>query len=124
MIVDGVSTPEWFDGIPEVNYEKRPLEGFSLADAELVCSVYVCAQCEGQLKFVAWDWGVSNLYFVECPDCGNVEEVGRISKTTVAIRNERGVFDFPKAIRALPEFWGSLIPTKEDRERTIQELGF
>lgn len=99
-------------------------EGFTLTDAETVCSIYVCALCEGDLSIVPADWGTDNVYFVVCPDHGNIEQIGRITKTTVAIRNERSVFEFPRVIRTLPEFWGTLIPTKEDRNKIIKELGF
>ena len=111
-------------------------EGFTLVEAETIVAVFVCAQCEGGLQIVGNDYQLMHeyniepaqdddeYYFVICPDCGNVEQVGRISKTTVAIRNERGLFDFPKFIRALPELWGELIPTKEDRQKIIKDLGF
>ena len=99
-------------------------EGFSPTDAEIVCSVYVCAVCEGGLIYVENFIAQDGTRIVICPEHGNVESIGRITKTTVAIRNERSVFEFPRAIRALPEFWGELIPTKQDRERMIKELGF
>jgi len=99
---------------------KEILEGFTLEEAERVISVYACSQCEGNLVMVPSEWNM-DTWLVICPDCGNVEQIGRISKTTVAIRNERGVFDFPRAIRALPEFWGSLI---KDRKTMLEELGF
>lgn len=95
-------------------------DGFTLSDAEIVKSVYACSQCEGELSIVP-SFLDEDIYFVICLDHGNVEQIGRISKTTVAIRNERGVFEFPKAIRALPELWGEFIrPEKE----MLKELGF
>ena len=103
--------------------DENELEGFTFEDAERVVAIYACSQCEGDLSVIPIDWQ-EDLYYVVCPDCGNIEIIGRISKTTVAIRNERGIWDFPKVIRALPELWGGLIPTKEEHEKTIHELGF
>lgn len=107
---------------------REELEGFTLEQAEIVTRVYACAQCEGDLLIAPSDFEIAfesnERYYVVCPDCGNVEQIGRISKTTVAIRNERGVFDFPKVIRTLPEYWGELIPTKAQQEQSIKELGF
>lgn len=102
------------------------LEGFTLTDAELVCNVYVCAQCEGDLSFVPCEWDTELIYrwYVICPECGNVEEVGRVTKTTIAIRNERGIFEYPRAIRALPDLWGHLIPTEQDRKVILSQLGY
>ena len=100
------------------------LDGFTLSDAETVVGIYVCSQCEGGLKIVPVDWEAGNLYYVICPECGNVEQIGRISKTTVAIRNERGIWDFPIAIRALSDLWGHLIAKKEDRKAILNQLGF
>lgn len=99
-------------------------EGFTLNDAETVCNVYVCAQCEGELTYIENLISQDGSYIVLCPDCGNVEQVGRITRTTVAIRNEHSVFEFPRAIRTLPEFWGDLIPTQADRNKMLKELGF
>jgi hypothetical protein len=99
---------------------KEILEGFTLDEAERIISVYACSQCEGGLAMIPSEWDM-DIWLVICPDCGNVEQIGRISKTTVAIRNERGVFDFPKAVRALPEFWGELI---KDKNTALKELGF
>lgn len=137
-IVNGVSSPEWFDEIEEIPYESDddPQEenqkslpepiGFLLDDAEIVKSVFACSQCEGGLQIVPMEFSTAEepRWFVVCPDCGNIETIGRISKTTVAIRNERGIFDYPRVIRALPDLWGHLIPTKEDIEKIIHELGY
>lgn len=98
-------------------------DGFTLHDAETVKAVYTCSQCEGELTVVP-SFFEDDIYFVICQEHGNVELIGRISKTTVAIRNERGVFDYPKAIRALPDLWGHLIPTKQDRAKMMHDLGF
>jgi hypothetical protein len=98
-------------------------EGFTLQDAEIIQSVYACSQCEGELAIIP-DFFDNDNWLVICPEHGNIEIIGRISKTTVAIRNERGVFDFPKAIRALPDLWGELIPNTESREKIIRSLGF
>lgn len=98
-------------------------DGFTFEDAEIVVAIYVCAQCEGKLEIIQ-EWYIDDLFFVVCPDCGNVERVGRISKTTVAIRNERGIWEYPVAIRALEDLWGHLIATKKDREAIIHTLGY
>ena len=98
-------------------------EGFTLEDAETVKGVYVCSQCEGELAVVP-SFFDEELFLVICPEHGNIETIGRISKTTVAIRNEQGLFDYPRAIRALPDLWGHLIPTKEDRQQILQSLGY
>lgn len=136
-IQDGVSSPEWFDEIEEIpfdtideeqeTYTPRPEPvGFTLEDAEIVKSVYACSQCEGELQIIPIDFTLADQerWFVVCPDCGNIESIGRISKTTVAIRNERGIFDYHRVIRNLPDLWGHLIPTKEAIAQTIRELGF
>ena len=98
-------------------------EGFPLAEAETITAVFVCAQCEGAL-YIQRDIIFEDVYQVFCPDCGNVERVGRISKTTVAIRNERGVFEFPYVIRALSDLWEELIPAKKPIKQNLKELGF
>jgi hypothetical protein len=99
------------------------LEGFTLEDAELVKSVYACSQCEGELTIVP-SFFDDDTYFVICLEHGNIEQIGRISKTTVAIRNEHGVFEYPKVIRALPDLWGHLIPNKQTIQEMIHQLGF
>jgi hypothetical protein len=113
------------------------LEGFTLSDAEIVKNVYVCSQCEGCLEIVPVNFiEPDGRFYVICPDDGNIEQIGRISKTTVAIRNERGVFDFIPALKALPDLWGELYnaymktyhtPLREGetpQERNLRELGF
>lgn len=97
-------------------------EGFTEFDAKVVVADYVCSVCEGDLSIVPVEGRPERL--VVCPEHGNVESIGRITKNTVAIRNMRSATDFHKVIRNLSEFWGVLIPTKADRERTIKELGF
>lgn len=128
---------EWFKNIPEIpfgddmqeeNERVRPDPlGFTLEDAEIVKSIFACSQCEGSLQIVP-NFADNERWFVICPDCGNIESIGRISKTTVAIRNEQGIFDYPRVIRNLPDLWGHLIPTKEVLKNTIEknlrELGF
>ena len=111
-------------------------EGFTLEQAETIVSVFACAQCEGELRIIGNDYDLCKEFKIElshdegercyviCPDCGNVEQVGRISKTTVAIRNEQGRFEFPKYIHSLPDLWGELIHTKEQRDEIIKSLGF
>lgn len=127
---------EWFESVPEIPYDSiendipeeservRPDPiGFTLEDAEIVKNVYACSQCEGGLQIVP-NFADNEHWFVICPDCGNIESIGRISKTTVAIRNERGIFDYHRVIRNLPDLWGHLIPTKEAIAETIRQLGF
>lgn len=101
-------------------------EGFTLSDAETIKGIYVCSQCEGELVIVPFQWEqeLSERFSVVCLDCGDVEQIGRISRTTVAIRNERGIWDYPKVIRILFDLWGELIPTPESREKMIKDLGF
>ena len=110
-------------------------DGFSLHDAEIVKAIYACSQCEGGLAVVP-SFLDDDVFFVICPEHGNVETIGRISKTTVAIRNERGVYEFLPALRALPDLWGDLLdeymktyhtPLREgetEQQRNIRELGF
>lgn len=101
---------------------EQEYDGFTLTDAETVCAIYVCSQCEGELATIPTDFiNPDGLFYVICPDHGNIELIGRISRTTVAIRNERGIWEFPKAIRALPDLWGVLI---RDRKTIMQELGY
>lgn len=102
---------------------REALEGFTWEEAEIAVQIYVCARCEGPLTIIS-DLPGNERVSVVCLDCGNVEQIGRISKTTVAIRYERGIWEFPKAIRALPDLWGALIPTKEEIKKSISELGF
>ena len=137
-IQNGISSPEWFEEIEEIPFDTLGEEeqenstprpepiGFTLDDAEIVKSVYACSQCEGELQIVPVDFALADeaRWFVVCPDCGNIETIGRISKTTVAFRNERGIFDYPRVIRALPDLWGHLITTKEALNKMIHELGF
>ena len=103
-----------------MNYEA---EGFTLEDAETVKGVYVCSQCEGELTIIPSFFDEA-VYFVVCFEHGNVEQIGRISKTTVAIRNEHGIFQFLPACRALPDLWGALIPPKKTVAQNLIKLGF
>lgn len=110
-------------------------DGFTLRDAETVKAIYACSQCEGELAIVP-SFFSEYVFFVICQEHGNVELIGRISKTTVAIRNERGVHEFLPALRALPDLWGDLLnqymesrhtPLREGetkQQRSLRELGF
>ncbi len=98
-------------------------DGFTLEDAEKIKGIYVCSQCEGELTIVP-SFFDEDVYFVVCFEHGNIEQIGRISRTTVAIRNEQGIFQFLPACRALPDLWGSLIPAKRTIEQMKHELGY
>lgn len=98
-------------------------EGFTLDDAEIVQRVYVCSQCEGELSIYP-TFLDPDLYVIVCLEHGNIERIGRISRTTVAIRNEQDVFQFLPACRALPDLWGYFIPAKREAKVILSELGF
>ena len=116
------------------------LESFSLEQAKTIVAIYVCAQCEGELQITSSDWNLAiedNVLFdVLCPDCGYIEQVGRISKTTVAIRREQGVHSFYRVVKTLPNLWGELLEKYQAkyriqpragetrREANLRELGF
>ena len=103
---------------PSVTLAPDEYEGFTLQEAETVQGIYVCSQCEGGLIIVP-SFFDDELYFVVCPEHGNIEKIGRISKTTVAIRNEQGLLKFSSYIHALPDLWGELIerPSKDDMKK-------
>lgn len=115
----------------EPEEKPRTLYGFTLEEAETIQGIYVCSQCEGYLTIVpeffkstaddAEEGEGEERYFLVCPDDGNIELIGRISRTTVAIRNEWGLFQYPHAIRALPELWGHLIPPPREK-RSVDEM--
>jgi hypothetical protein len=101
-------------------------EGFTDYDAHQVTAEYVCSICEGDLSVIEQDGRPERL--VVCPEHGNVEDIGRITKNTVAIRNANAAIHFRRVIYNLPEFWGVLIPTKAEvearRNKSLAELGF
>lgn len=113
------------------NYDVE-LEGFTLEEAERIQGIYVCSQCEGHLTITPTFFQDEDVeegqerVFLICPQDGNIEVIGRISRTTVAIRNEQGLMQYPQVIRALPDLWGYLIPVREKKseEQLMKDLGF
>lgn len=130
---------EWWDRIEEIPFPTSDVdidgvEGFRMMEAERIKLVYVCAQCEGELvSFPSW-WD-GDRWLVECPDDGNIEKVGRISKTTVAIRRENAIMLYPTMIKRHRHLWGELYdrskptpvtvrPGETKESATVRELGF
>lgn len=127
MIADGVSSQEWWDSIePEPFGAMDDYEGFTDFDARAVIAEYVCSVCEGDLSIEYIEGRPERL--VVCPEHGNVESIGRITKNTVNIRNANAAIQFQRVIYNLPEFWGVLIPTPEQvaarRKKSLSELGY
>lgn len=122
----------WDDTEDVVEEEKvRVVEGFTFEDAERIQGIFLCSQCEGYLTIVPTfqnepDDESEKRFWLICPDDGNIELIGRISRTTVAIRNEQGLMQYGSVIRLLSDLWGHLIPVREKRSiaENMRELGF
>jgi len=132
---------EWFDQIEEIPFPTSEvdidgIEGFRMLEAERIKLIYVCAQCEGGLSVIP-SWWDGDIWLVECPDDGNIETVGRISKTTVAIRHENAVNLYVPMIKKHLDLWGELYeryrdkltpvkvrPDEKRQDAILRELGF
>ena len=137
----------WFQAVQEIplpeavelddNNPMASIEGFPLFEADRIVQIYACSQCEGDLVKVPSEWD-PDTWLIECPDCGNIELIGRISKTTVAIRRERGVAEYYNYLRKHPDLWGDLLEKyrtekikpvqvrdgETRKDATLRELGF
>ena len=82
------------------------IQGFTGWEAEHVVTGYVCALCWSTL--LALKIRGDYMYIVVCPEHGNIELCGRITKNTVGIELERGYRLYHEVIRNLPDLWGHL----------------
>ena len=119
------------DEMVEPEENEKVVEGFTFEEAERIQGVFVCSQCEGNLVIVPTfqnepDDESEKRFWLICPDDGNIELIGRISRTTVAIRNEQGLMQYGSVIRLLSDLWGHLIPVREKRSiaENMKKLGF
>ena len=94
------------------------VRGFSPYEAELVVGSYVCAVCWSTLLIfnVPGDY----LRVIVCPEHGNIELCGRVTKNTVAIEIERGLRNYHEVIRNLPDLWGHLAQEGFAREHAFK----
>lgn len=91
-------------------------QGFSPDEADAVKRDFVCAICHSELLVIQLDGQFQRL--LVCPEHGNVEDSGRVTRNTVSMEMERAKILYAVAIRNLPEFWGELI---EKRSNPIVE---
>ena len=97
-------------------------DSFDPFEAEQVVRDYACGVCYSQLTQL-YQPGDRRVLVV-CPEHGNVTRVGRVMWATVDIRMAQAKFNFPHAVRALPDLWGELIPPKKSEKQIMYELGF
>jgi hypothetical protein len=99
-----------------------PYEGFSDTEANEVICDYVCPVCRGNLipYHIPGTW----VNVIVCFDHGNVEQIGRVSKVSVAIQEEEAHHAFKDVIRNLSDLWGELIPKRQSVAQNLKDLGF
>lgn len=84
-------------------------QGFSPTEADEIRAEFVCAICHADLIEVRLEGQYERMLI--CPEHGNVEDCGRVTRNTVSIEMERAKIQYAVVIRNLPEFWGELIET-------------
>lgn len=94
------------------------IRGFSPWEAEHVVLGYVCAVCWSTL--LSLKISGDRLYIVVCPEHGNIELCGRITKNTVSIEIDRGYRKYHEVIRNLPDLWGHLAQSGFDRKGSVR----
>jgi len=99
-----------------------PYEGFSDIEADEAVRDYVCPICYGNLT--PYHIPGTSVNLVVCQEHGNVEQIGRVTKRSIEIREAQARRAFKEVIRNLPDLWGELIPPKQSVEQNIKELGF
>lgn len=99
----------------EQSYLDDDIIGFEPLEADMVMSQYVCAVCHSIL--LSFQWPNSTRKVIVCPQHGNVERCGRVTKATVKIEEERAYRLYHEVIRNLPDLWGALINEGFDYER-------
>lgn len=82
------------------------IRGFEPWEANYVARDFVCAVCWSSL--IAIQLESDRTMIVVCPEHGNVELCGRITKNTVSIELENGFRRYHDVIRNLPDLWGQL----------------
>jgi hypothetical protein len=86
--------------------------GFDPSEVDAITREFVCAICYSNLVEIP----VSGAYLslIICPEHGNVELCGRVTRNTVSIDMERAKIEYDAVIRNLPDLWGELIPKQEN----------
>lgn len=102
----------------DIGYLDDDIIGFEPLEADMVMSQYVCAVCHSIL--LAFEWPGSNRKVVVCPQHGNVEHCGRVTKATVKIEEERAYRLYHEVIRNLPDLWGALLNEGFDYNRAAK----
>lgn len=87
------------------------IRGFEPAEAYNVIDNYVCAVCWSTLLAIQVQG--DRIMLVVCPEHGNIEQCGRITKNSVSIELENGAKNYHKVIRNLSDLWGHLIAQPE-----------
>lgn len=83
------------------------VRGFEPYEASSVVRDFVCAVCWSSL--IAIQANNDRMFIVVCPEHGNVELCGRVTKNTVSIEMERGLRKYHEVIRNLSDLWGHLV---------------
>jgi len=93
---------------------------FSYTDAQRVIRDYACPHCYSDL--IMKDGGKFDGFLVECPECKkNVWDIGRIRKTTIALRYEKEHYEGIE----IKKIHADLFPKEKKSEKQIlSELGF
>lgn len=89
--------------------------GFNPGEIQGVLDEYVCAVCHGSLVSIAVPG--EDVSIIVCLEHGNIEHVGRVTKSTVSIETERGYRQYQEVIRNLKDLWGSLLQEGFEYER-------
>lgn len=93
-------------------------ETFTQAEAPDVIQEYVCAVCHHDLEAVYLN-GESRVFIV-CPIHGSVCQVGRITRNTVSIEDERAHLQFSHAVLMLPDLWPEVLQAGMNRETAMK----
>lgn len=83
------------------------IQGFEPYEASAIIKDFVCAVCWSSLITIQIPG--DRIMIIACPEHGNIELCGRITKNTVSIELERGAKNYDKVIRNLHDLWGHLI---------------
>lgn len=103
----------------------RTVIGFSEAEYQRVIDKYVCAQCYGDLSI---SFAPNRKWYVFCPYHGNVEIVGRITKSWAEYIGQQWANEYLE----LRDKFDFILPAGEQRanrerqspETIIYELGY
>lgn len=92
--------------MPESDVLPEGCLGFDFDEVKDVVDQYVCSVCHSALVHLRFP--NSALCVILCPEHGNVETCGRVTKSTVSIEMERGYLKYREVVRNLADLWPGL----------------